>query len=128
MTYTAKKTVRVGLEQGLHMVPCSLIVGTAERFSCEIQIQKEDRSADAKTMLDLLTLSAENGSVLVSNPVERKPERPSRRSQDSSSPTSTTRPPAGNPGPPGRIASSREGRCRMQIKRGVAVSPRGRHR
>ena len=65
MTYTAQQTVRVGLEQGLHMVPCSLIVRTAERFSCEIQIQKEDRSADAKTMLDLLTLSAENGSVLI---------------------------------------------------------------
>jgi len=47
------------------MVPCSLIVQTAERFSCEIQIQKADRSADAKTMLDLLTLSAENGSTLV---------------------------------------------------------------
>jgi len=65
MTQTAQQTVRVDLEQGLHMVPCSLIVRTAERFSCEIQIQKADRSADAKTMLDLLTLSAENGSVLV---------------------------------------------------------------
>jgi len=65
MTYTAQETVRVGLEQGLHMVPCSLIVRTAERFSCEIQIQKEDRSADAKAILDLLTLSAENGSELV---------------------------------------------------------------
>ena len=65
MTYTAQKTVRVGLEQGLHMVPCSLIVRTAERFPCEIEIQKADRKADAKTMLDLLTLSAENGSTLV---------------------------------------------------------------
>jgi len=65
MTQTAQQTVRVGLEQGLHMVPCSIIVRTAERFSCEIQIQKADRSADAKTMLDLLTLSAESGSVLV---------------------------------------------------------------
>ena len=65
MTHTAQQTVRVGLEQGLHMVPCSLIVRTAERFPCEIQIQKADRSANAKTMLDLLTLSAENGSVLV---------------------------------------------------------------
>ena len=65
MNQTAQQTVRVDLEQGLHMVPCSLIVRTAERFPCEIHIQKEDRSADAKTMLDLLTLSAENGSVLV---------------------------------------------------------------
>ena len=65
MTHTAQQTVRVGLEQGLHMVPCSLIVRTAERFPCEIQIQKEDRSADAKAILDLLTLSAENGNELV---------------------------------------------------------------
>ena len=65
MPQTAQQTVRVGLEQGLHMVPCAKIVRTAERFSCEIHIQKADRSADAKTMLDLLTLSAENGSVLV---------------------------------------------------------------
>jgi len=65
MNQTAQQTVRVDLEQGLHMVPCSLIVRTAERFPCEIHIQKEDRSADAKTMLDLLTLSAENGSMLV---------------------------------------------------------------
>ena len=62
MPQTAQQTVRVGLEQGLHMVPCAKIVRTAER---EIHIQKADRSADAKTMLDLLTLSAENGSVLV---------------------------------------------------------------
>ena len=65
MNQSATKTVHVGLENGLHMVPCSQIVRTAAQFTCEIQIQKEDRSADAKTMLDLLTLSAEGGSTLV---------------------------------------------------------------
>lgn len=65
MTESASQTVRVDLEQGLHMVPCSLIVRTAERFSCDIRIKKEDRTVNAKTMLELLTLSAENGNTLI---------------------------------------------------------------
>jgi phosphotransferase system HPr (HPr) family protein len=61
----SRQTVEVGLENGLHMVPCSLIVKTAGRFECAVQIHKGDLSVDAKIMLDLLTLNAQCGTTLV---------------------------------------------------------------
>jgi len=65
MPDSARQAVTVNLEKGLHLVPCSLIARTAGLYECDIQIRKEDRTADAKTMLDLMALAAENGSTLV---------------------------------------------------------------
>ena len=58
------RDVIVGLENGLHLGPSSQIVQLAQKFSCEFQIRKGDRVVDAKSMLDLLTLAAEHGSLL----------------------------------------------------------------
>ena len=60
-----RQTVNVGLENGLHLVPCSLIARMAARFDCEIQIHKDDLSVDAKAMLELMTLNAKQGTTLV---------------------------------------------------------------
>lgn len=58
------RDVVVNLENGLHLGPCSQIVQAAMRFECQLFIRKGDRSVSAKSMLDLLTLVAERGTVL----------------------------------------------------------------
>lgn len=50
---------------GLHARPASLLVETANRFQSNIQINKGSETVDAKSILQLLTLFAEAGSVLM---------------------------------------------------------------
>jgi phosphotransferase system HPr (HPr) family protein len=60
-----QKNVTVNLEQGLHMIPCSLIAKLAREVECEIRIVREDQSSDARNVLDLLMLKAEMGTPLI---------------------------------------------------------------
>lgn len=61
---TCRREVVVKLENGLHLGPSSQIVQLAQKFSSEIVIRKGDRTVDGKSMLELLTLAAEHGTVL----------------------------------------------------------------
>jgi phosphotransferase system HPr (HPr) family protein len=61
---TCTREVVVNLENGLHLGPSSQIVQLAQKFSSELSIRKGDRTVDGKSMLDLLTLAAEHGTVL----------------------------------------------------------------
>ena len=61
---TCTREVVVKLENGLHLGPSSQIVQLAQKFSSELSIRKGDRTVDGKSMLDLLTLAAEHGTVL----------------------------------------------------------------
>ncbi len=58
------RKVTVNLKDGLHLHPISQIVQVARQYACEIRICKDDRSADARSPLDILTLGVEFGSVL----------------------------------------------------------------
>ena len=60
-----RQSVNVNIEQGLHLVPCSRIAQRAAQFECDVQIHKENRTVDAKSVLDLLTLNAEHGTTLI---------------------------------------------------------------
>jgi phosphocarrier protein HPr len=60
-----RETVTVTLENGLHLVPCSRISQFAQRHQCDIRICKDEMGVDAKNIFDLMTLSAEQGTVLV---------------------------------------------------------------
>ena len=62
---TCTLEVIVKHENGLHLRPLSQIVQLANKFNSELLIRKGDRTVDGKVMLDLLTLAAEQGSVLV---------------------------------------------------------------
>lgn len=53
------------LENGLHLGPSSQIVQLAQKFGSELVIHKGNRTVDGKSMLELLTLAAEHGTVLV---------------------------------------------------------------
>ena len=50
---------------GIHARPAAQFVKTASRFSCDIQVEKDDEQADGKSIMGLMMLAAGNGSVLV---------------------------------------------------------------
>lgn len=62
---TVSRELTVNLSKGLHLVPCSRIVERASSFSGDVKISWNDITADARSMLDLMTLAAPQGSVLV---------------------------------------------------------------
>jgi phosphocarrier protein len=60
-----QREVTVSGEKGLHIRPIHQIVKTAQQFKCATRIKKGAHSVDATSMLDLMTLGAEHGTVLV---------------------------------------------------------------
>lgn len=61
----AVKPVRVANRNGLHARPASLFVKTASGFLSQIRLRKNDQVVDGKSMIDVLTLAAEEGTELV---------------------------------------------------------------
>ena len=59
------ETVTVESENGLHLVPCSRIAQLASQYECDVHVTNQDRRADAKTILELMTLNASQGTTLV---------------------------------------------------------------
>ena len=51
-------------EYGIHARPASLVVKKAQELLCEITIEKGNKTADAKRLLAVLQLSAEEGDTL----------------------------------------------------------------
>jgi phosphocarrier protein len=49
---------------GVHARPAALLVQLANRFQSEISLVKEGERVDAKSVLQLMTLAAEQGTVL----------------------------------------------------------------
>jgi phosphocarrier protein HPr len=60
-----QREVTVSGENGLHIRPIHQIVKTAQQFPCTTRIHKGSQSVDATSMLDLMTLGAEQGTALV---------------------------------------------------------------
>jgi phosphotransferase system HPr (HPr) family protein len=60
----ARRELTVALEQGLHVVPCSMIAKTAREFPGAVRIRRGEVVADATSIFDLLGLNAEHGTVL----------------------------------------------------------------
>lgn len=61
----SRREVTVNLEKGLHMVPCSRIVEHTGGFGGSVEIHRDDKTVDAKSIFDLLTLNAPQGTILV---------------------------------------------------------------
>jgi phosphotransferase system HPr (HPr) family protein len=61
---TCTRAVVVKLENGLHLGPSSQIVQLAQKFTSRLVIRKGEKEVDGKSMLDLLTLAAEHGTML----------------------------------------------------------------
>ncbi len=52
-------------ELGLHARPAMLLVQAISRLNCSVQIEKEGLEADAKSIMGVLTLAAEQGSQII---------------------------------------------------------------
>lgn len=61
----ATQQVVVRSAHGLHFRPASEIAQRAQRFPCEISLSKEGKRVNGKSPLDILTLVATQGVVLV---------------------------------------------------------------
>lgn len=59
-----RRTVTVINEQGLHFRPCQLIAMAAQQFHGTVVLSRGSTRADAKSLLELLTLAAEQGTSL----------------------------------------------------------------
>ncbi len=49
---------------GLHARPAALFVQTAKKFTSDIFVTKDEREANAKSILSILTLGANQGAVI----------------------------------------------------------------
>ena len=57
-------TLTVRHEAGLHARPASLFVQTARQFDSDIKVSHDEREANAKSILNVLTLGAAQGAVI----------------------------------------------------------------
>ncbi|WP_419781344.1 HPr family phosphocarrier protein [Maridesulfovibrio sp.] len=58
------RTVVVSNQLGLHARPAAKLAQEAQNFSADIKVVCESQEVDAKSILDVLTLAAVQGSVL----------------------------------------------------------------
>ena len=59
-----EKTLIINHEVGLHARPASLFVQTAAKFTSDITVSHGDRTANAKSILTVLTLGAHQGAEI----------------------------------------------------------------
>ena len=59
------RTLRVTYQHGLHLRPCSAIASTVGRHQAKVMIQNGPQSANAGSVMDLLSLAATQGTELV---------------------------------------------------------------
>jgi phosphocarrier protein HPr len=59
------RSVMVANPQGLHVRPASLIVKLTSQYQSRIEIIKDNSRIDGKSILDILTLGAPQGTNLV---------------------------------------------------------------
>ena len=62
---TSSREMTINLPKGLHLVPCSRIVERTKDFDGGVRIHFNDLNVDAKSILDLMTLAAPQGSVFI---------------------------------------------------------------
>jgi phosphocarrier protein HPr len=57
-------TLTIHHQVGLHARPAALFVQTAKQFKCNIMVAHDERQANAKSILGVLTLGANQGAVI----------------------------------------------------------------
>jgi len=59
------KEIEIKNSQGLHARPATLLVQKATRFKCEIKIEYKGKSANAKSLIGILSLGISKGANIV---------------------------------------------------------------
>ena len=62
MPYSSRRQVEITNGLGLHLRAASRLVQLAQQFQSEVRVLCEGRTANGKSILDLLTLAAQRGS------------------------------------------------------------------
>jgi len=57
-------TLTVRHEVGLHARPAAMFVQTARRFESDVRVTHDEREANGKSILNVLTLGANQGAVI----------------------------------------------------------------
>lgn len=65
LTTACTRTVTVSNEDGLHTRPCVAIVKTVSKHRAKVTVQKGTQFVDARSVIDLLSLAAPQGTELV---------------------------------------------------------------
>jgi phosphocarrier protein HPr len=60
-----RRTVVVKAEQGMHIRPCTAVAQLAMKFHSRVRLTKGSQQADAKSILDLMTLAAGPDTQLI---------------------------------------------------------------
>ena len=60
-----ERTVTIASKSGLHARPASVFVQQAKSFQSQISVSKNDKTVNAKSILSVLTLGAEQGDQVV---------------------------------------------------------------
>ena len=61
---TIEKSCTVRNKMGLHARPAALIVQTANRFPCDVTLEKDGQKVNAKSIMGVLMLAAARGTVV----------------------------------------------------------------
>lgn len=64
MSESHKRQVVVTNPQGLHARPADMFVKVAQQFPCLVEVVKGNERVDGKSILDILTLAAVEGTTL----------------------------------------------------------------
>ena len=62
---TATATLKILNRLGLHARPAMSFVDTANRFKCDIQVKKGEQVVDGKSIMQVIMLSATQGTELI---------------------------------------------------------------
>jgi phosphocarrier protein HPr len=60
-----ERTVTLGSKSGLHARPAATLVRNAKGFQCSITLSKNEKKVNAKSILSVLALGAEQGDQVV---------------------------------------------------------------
>ncbi len=60
-----ERETTVGPEEGLHARPAARFVQTAKQFSSRITVSNDDREANAKSSMKIMSLGAKKGEKVV---------------------------------------------------------------
>ena len=65
MEHTIERTVTIRSKSGLHARPAATFVQRAKGFQSQIALSKNEKTANAKSILSVLTLGAEQGDQVI---------------------------------------------------------------
>ena len=71
---TSTRTVTVTNRHGLHARPSLVIVKTVQKYDAQVTIRRDNQIADAASILDLMSLGAEQGTELLLSATGRQAE------------------------------------------------------